>query len=208
MRLTGQRGKGFYAAQSFSDVPDGRRILIGWWRTETKGMPFNQSMTVPLELGLRQTVDGPRLTYMPVEELEQLRKKTDTFDLESIQPGDPNPLATISAELLEVEVSFLPGDAKELVLNLRDVMIEYDFEKQELSVAGHKTPAPLRDGRQRLVILVDRTGVEVFASDGLCYVPMPYNTQPDNRKIFLEARGGKVVLEALKVSELKSAWEP
>lgn len=208
MRLTGQRGKGFYAAQSFSDVPDGRRILIGWWRTETKGMPFNQSMTVPLELGLRQTVDGPRLTYMPVEELEQLRKKTDTFDLESIQPGDPNPLAAISAELLEVEVSFLPGDAKELVLNLRDVMIEYDFGKQELSVAGHKTPAPLRDGRQRLVILVDRTGVEVFASDGLCYVPMPYNTQPDNRKIFLEARGGKVVLEALKVSELKSAWEP
>jgi fructan beta-fructosidase len=208
MRLTGQRGKGFYAAQSFSDVPDGRRILIGWWRTETKGMPFNQSMTVPLELGLRQTIDGPRLTYMPVQELEQLRKKTDTFDLKSIQPGDPNPLAAISAELMEIEVSFLPGDAKELVLNLRDVMIEYDFGKQELSVAGHKAPAPLRDGRQRLVILVDRTGVEVFASDGLCYVPMPYNTNPENRKIFLEARGGKVVLESLKVNELKSAWEP
>jgi len=36
-RLAGQRGRGFYAAQSFSDVPDGRRILIGWWQTETRG---------------------------------------------------------------------------------------------------------------------------------------------------------------------------
>lgn len=206
MRLTGQRGKGFYAAQSFSDVPDGRRILIGWWQTETKGMPFNQSMSVPLELGLRQTVDGPRLTYLPVRELKQLRQKTHAFDLKSIQPGDPNPLAAISAELLEVEITFQPGDAKELVFNLRDVMIEYDFGTQELSVAGHKAPAPLHNGRQRLTILADRTGVDVFASDGLCYIPMPYNTNPENRKLFLEARGGKAVLEALEVSELKSAW--
>jgi hypothetical protein len=36
---------------------------------------------------------------------------------------------------------------------------------------------------------------------------MPYNTNPENRKIFLEARGGKAVLETLEVSELKSAWE-
>jgi sucrose-6-phosphate hydrolase SacC (GH32 family) len=206
MHLTGQRGKGFYAAQSFSDVPDGRRILIGWWRTETKGMPFNQSMTVPLELGLLQTEVGPRLTYRPVQELKKLRQKTHTFDLESLQPGDPNPLGPIAAELLEVDVSFRPGDAKELVFNIRDVMIEYDFGKQELSVAGHKAPAPLRDGRQRLVILADRTGVEVFASDGLCYMPMPYNTNLENRRLFLEARGGKVVLEALEVSELSSAW--
>ncbi|TWW08214.1 hypothetical protein E3A20_26550 [Planctomyces bekefii] len=51
-RLAGQRGRGFYAAQSFSDVPDGRRILIGWWQTETRGMPFNQSMTIPADVEL------------------------------------------------------------------------------------------------------------------------------------------------------------
>jgi fructan beta-fructosidase len=206
-RLIGQRGKGFYAAQSFSDVPDGRRILIGWWQTETKGMPFNQSMTVPLELKLTQTDDGPRMTFRPVSELETLRMKTHRLQLKSLQPGDKNPLEEMDAELVEVRVEFEPGDAQEVVFNMRDVMVEYDVAKQELSVAGHRAPAPLIDGKQRLTIYCDRTGVEVFASDGLCYMPMPYNTNRDNRRLFFEVRGGAVKVNSLEVHELGSAWK-
>ncbi len=205
-RLPGHRGKGFYAAQSFSDVPDGRRIFIGWWQTETKGMPFNQSMTVPLELKLTQTSDGPRMTFTPVKELESLRAKTHRFDPLTLKPGDRNPLDDIRAELVEVRVEFEPGDAKEVVFNIRDIMVEYDSAKQELSVAGHRAPAPLRDGKQRLTIYCDRTGAEVFASDGLCYVPMPYNTKSENTRLFLETRGGAAKITALEVHELRSAW--
>lgn len=206
-RLPGQRGKGFYAAQSFSDVPDGRRIFIGWWQTETKGMPFNQSMTVPLELKLTQTDDGPRMTFAPVKELEVLRAKTHTLGALTLKPGDTNPLDAIRAELVEVRVEFEPGEAKHVVCNIRDIMVEYDVAKQELSVAGHRAPAPLRDGRQRLTIYCDRTGAEVFASDGLCYVPMPYNTKADNTRLFLETRGGAAKITALEVHELRSAWK-
>lgn len=205
-RLVGQRGKGFYAAQSFSDVLDGRRILIGWWQTETKGMPFNQSMTVPLELKLTQTDDGPRMTFEPVNELEALRKKSHHIELSTLKPGDKNPLDELRAELVEVRVEFEPGDAKEVVFNIRDVMVEYDVAKQELSVAGHRAPAPLIDGKQRLTIYCDRTGVEVFASDGLCYMPMPYNTNLENQRLFFEARGGTAKIRALEVHELESAW--
>jgi fructan beta-fructosidase len=205
-RLPGHRGKGFYAAQSFSDVPDGRRILIGWWQTETKGMPFNQSMTVPLELKLISTDAGPRMTFQPVQELETLRAKTHRLALKSLQPGDQNPLDEIRAELVEVRVEFEPGDATDVVFNIRDVMVEYDVAKQELIVAGHRAPAPLIDGQQRLTIYCDRTGVEVFASNGLCYIPMPYNTNRDNKRLFFEARGGTVQVDSLEVHELKSAW--
>ena len=205
-RLPGHRGKGFYAAQSFSDVPDGRRILIGWWQTKTPGMPFNQSMTLPLELKLVQTVNGPRMTFTPVKELEALRAKTHRFEVKSLKPGDANPLDSVRAELVEVRVEFEPGEAKEVVFNIRDVMVEYDVVKQELRVAGHRAPAPLHDGKLRLVIYCDRTGVEVFASDGLCYLPMPFNTNPANKRIFLEARGGSVKLNVLEVHELRSAW--
>ncbi|HEY3392031.1 MAG TPA: glycoside hydrolase family 32 protein, partial [Lacipirellulaceae bacterium] len=206
-KLPGHRGKGFYAAQSFSDVPDGRRLLIGWFQTETKGMPFNQSMTIPLELGLTQTDDGPRLTYAPAKELEVLRAKTYRFDPMSLRPGDENPLDDIRAELLEVRVEFEPVDAAEVVFNIRDVMVIYDTKKQELSVAGHRAPAPLRNGKQQLTIFCDRTGVEVFARDGLCYVPLPFNMKPENRRIFFETRGGAAEVNSLEVHELRPAWK-
>jgi sucrose-6-phosphate hydrolase SacC (GH32 family) len=206
--LPGHRGRGFYAPQTFSDIPekDGRRIQVGWFQTETKGMPFNQSMTVPLELKLTRTDDGPRMTFSPVKELEALRVKTHRPDVKSLKPGDRNPLDSISAELVEVRVEFEPGDAKEVVFNIRDIRVEYDVAKQELSVAGHRAPAPLRDGKQRLVIYCDRTGAEVFASDGLCYVPMPFNTKPENKRLFFETRGGTARVNALEVHELGSAW--
>src|SRR4029453_14244139 len=101
----------------------GRRLFIGWFQTETKGMPFNQSMTVPLELRLTQTDDGPRLTFTPAKELETLRAKTHRFEAMTLKPGDKNPLDDIRAELLEVKVEFEPGDARAVVFNIRDVMV-------------------------------------------------------------------------------------
>jgi len=47
-------------------------------------------------------------------------------DVKSLKPGDKNPLDAISAELVEVRVEFEPGDAKELVFNIRDIMVAYD----------------------------------------------------------------------------------
>ena len=69
-KLKGHLGRGFYAAQTFSHEPKGRVVQIGWLQTATPGMPFNQAMSLPLELKLRQTAAGPRLTWQPVEELK------------------------------------------------------------------------------------------------------------------------------------------
>lgn len=205
-KLTGHRGKGFYAAQSFSDVPDGRRIQIGWFQTETKEMPFNQSMTLPLELRLTQTDDGPRITYTPVKELEVLRAKTHRFNSKQLQPGDKNPLDSIRAELIELRAEFEPGDADEIVFEVRDAVVAYDCKKEEFSVAGQRAAAPLRNGKQRITIFCDRVGLEVFGSDGLCYVPMPVNMNAENRSISIEARGGPAKVGLLEVHELRSAW--
>jgi sucrose-6-phosphate hydrolase SacC (GH32 family) len=207
-KLPGHRGRGFYAPQTFSDIPttDGRRIQIGWFQTPTPGMSFNQSMTIPLELKLQRTSDGPRLTFTPVKELESLRAKTATFERIEVKPGDRNPLDAINFELLELRAEIEPGEAKEIVFNIRDAMIIYEPLKQEISVNGQRAAAPLRDGKLRLTIYCDRTGLEVFASDGLCYVPMPFNTNADNRRIFFETRGGAAKVEKLQVHELRSAW--
>ena len=207
-KLPGHRGRGFYAPQTFSDIPakDGRRIQIGWIQTETRGMSFNQSMTVPLELKLVSTTEGPCLTFSPVKELESLRGKTLALEAMALKPGDRNPLDEFQVELLEIRTEIDPGDANEIVFNIRDSMIIYDAKKQELTVNGQRAPAPLRDGKLRLTIYSDRTGLEVFASDGLCYMPMPFNSKPENRRIFLETRGGSATVLTLEAYELRSAW--
>ena len=56
-----------------------------------------------------------------------------------------------------------PGKATEIDLVLRGVAVKYDVKKQEISVAGHKAPAPLRDGKLRLTALVDRTSITVWS---------------------------------------------
>ncbi len=61
-----------YAAQTYTGIPDGRRVQIGWGRVSHAGMPFNGMMLLPTELTLRTTKDGPRLFNEPVRETEQL----------------------------------------------------------------------------------------------------------------------------------------
>lgn len=207
-RLPGHRGRGFYAAQSFSDIPrdDGRRIQIGWFQTETKGMPFNQSMTVPLELTLVSTPDGPRLSYAPVRELNSLITRTWSPAAPTLHPGDPNPLGNVQAELLKLTADFKPSQDAQVVFQIRGIEVRYDAKQQEITVNGHTAPAPLIDGHQQLTILCDRTSLEVFASSGRTYVPMPATISADDRSVSVSAVGAAVPFQRLEVSELQSAW--
>jgi len=207
-KIPGHRGKGFYAAQTFSDIPDsdGRRIQIGWFQTETRGMPFNQSMTIPLELKLAATPDGPRLTWTPVKELTSLRAKAHELRLAPLQPGSDNPLSAVQAELIELRAEFEPGDATDVTFTVRGATIVYDPKKQELAVNGHRAPAPLRGGKQRLTIFCDRAQLEVFAADGLTYIPLPFQPKADNLALGIQVKGGSANFTSLQVHELKSAW--
>jgi sucrose-6-phosphate hydrolase SacC (GH32 family) len=170
-------------------------------------MPFNQSMTIPLELRLLPTPDGPRLAWIPVKELASLRAKTHDLPARKLSAGSPNPLAAIEAELVELRAEFEPGSATEVAFNIRGATIIYNPAKQEISVNGHRAPAPLRNGRQRLMIYCDRMGLEIFASDGLTYVPMPFIPRAEDRALELRVSGGEMNLRELQVHELRSAWK-
>ncbi|MCC6234366.1 MAG: glycoside hydrolase family 32 protein [Verrucomicrobiales bacterium] len=207
-RLPGHRGSGFYAPQTFSDLPaaDGRRIQIGWFQTETKGMAFNQSMTLPLELRLVSTSEGPRMTFTPARELEALRVKTHRFDGVTLEAAGGNPLAGIHAEVVELRAEFVPGDRTTVEFLVRGAVVAYDASKQELTVQGTRVLAPLRDGRQRLTIYCDRTGLEVFASEGRVYVPMPFQPGVGDQALSVRTRAGGARFEKLEAHELGSIW--
>src|SRR5262249_41699374 len=151
--------------QTFSNEPKGRVVRIGWLQTITPKMPFNQSMSLPLELSLRQTSEGPRLAWQPVAELTALRGKRLARFSGPLAPG-ADPLGGVHGELVEIRVEFEPGEATELGFNVRGVSVNYDAKKQEIAVNKHRAPAALDAGKQSLILYVDRTSLEVFGSDG------------------------------------------
>jgi fructan beta-fructosidase len=207
-KLPGHRGRNFYAAQTFSDLPasDGRRIQIGWFQTATPGMPFNQSMTVPLELSLVSADGGPRLNWQPARELRGLRSQTRAFSGITLDEGSPDPLKDVTGELLEVHLEFDPGGTTELALGIRGTTLRYEARTQEWVINDHRAPAPLRKGTQEVTVLCDRMGLEVFASGGLTYIPMAFIPKTDDRSLSLRVRGLPALVRTLEVHQLKSAW--
>jgi len=202
---TGHRGRGFYAAQTFSDTP-GRRIQIGWFQTETKGMPFNQSMSIPMELGLAKDDAGYHLTWTPVRELGALHEVTYRFDLAKLSPSSSNPFAGTSGEFFDLDLEAAVSAEDSLELNLRGVVVRYEGKSQELLVDGLKLSMPLEAGLLRLRAFVDRTGLEIFVQDGRVFIPLPKSLAKDAKNVAARVLAGEVEFRILRLSTLKSAW--
>lgn len=199
-KLPGHRGRGFYAAQTYSDAPNKRRIQIGWLQAPSPGMSFNQCMSTPLELGLKSTADGPRLTMNMVPELNSVSVRTVTWTTERAPLDRPK-----AGELIRLHVD-IPAHATGVVdINVRGAVVQYDLAKQELTVLDHRIPAPLVDGWQHLGMLIDRTTIEVFASDGLVYAPFPFIADAANTAVKVSRDEAAPVVTGT-LNTLKSAW--
>ena len=196
----------FYASQSFSNAPENRRIQIGWARgTDFPGMPFNQQMNIPVELRLKETGEGLRLTALPVRELESLRDRKQTLN-----PGPLKPGAALSgriSEAADLELAFRPGSAERVLLDVRGLVVAFDIRKNEVSVKKIRVPLVPDGGIVRLRVVSDRGSVEIFGNDGRVALAVASIAPRDNLTVALSAEGGNAEVDSFVVWELKSAWE-
>ena len=205
-KLPGHRGQGFYAAQTFSDEPRGRIVQIGWLQTTTPGMPFNQGMSLPMALSLRNTAEGPRLAWQPVEELKALRSREILKSSGWIAPGD-EPMRADGGELIELRAEYEPDPASVVTFKVRGVDIVLDAARREIRAGGRMALLPPVGGKQRLTVYADRTSLEVFAADGLAYVPLPMNLDSRKKGLELRVAGGPIRLHTFEAYELRSIWQ-
>ncbi|MGE5193280.1 MAG: glycoside hydrolase family 32 protein, partial [Deltaproteobacteria bacterium] len=156
----------FYAAQTYDNAPEGRRIQIGWGQgIEFPGMPFNQQMVIPVELSLRRTSDGPRMFAEPVRELARLHGKERSWSNVVLVPGE-NPLAEVRGELLRIVAELEPGQAESAGFVVRGVPVRYDAGKRQLTCKGITAPLEPIDGRVTVEIVADRGSLEIFGGNG------------------------------------------
>ncbi|MEN6347355.1 MAG: GH32 C-terminal domain-containing protein, partial [Armatimonadia bacterium] len=200
-------GNGFYASQTFSDLPaeDGRRIQIAWGRMASPGMPFNQMMDFPVELTLHTTPEGVRMFANPVAEIAGIHgRKHDFTGLELAD--EEKPLPGLQGDLFHVDLQITLEECKQVGLRIRGVPLVYDVQTRELKCGDCTAHAEPVGDMLLLEILVDRTSLEIFAQGGSVYMPVAVIPAEDAQGISVTATGGRAVCTTLEVFELTSIW--
>jgi len=203
-------GTNYYAVQTFSDLPDKRRVQLAWMSGgQYPDMPFNQQMSAPYEFRLRKHgYDSYRIFATPVRELESLRGQGRTWANASVAPGE-NPLAGLSGDTWDIVSEIEPGSAKEVGFRFRGWNVRYEVKDRPgdntLASSQLSTQLRLKDGRLKLRILVDRASVEVFGNDGEAVIPSCF-LPSEATSLEFYATGGAAKLVSLAVYPMKSAW--
>jgi fructan beta-fructosidase len=215
----------FYAAQSFDNAPRGgtkglgpqRRVQIGWAQGVTfPGTPFNQQMTLPVDLALSwedptQARGKPVLTANPVAEINSLRVNPPVLAVRDSQTRvvtKPEVLAD-KLDAFEFFLVIEPEKDKGFTVDLRGTKLVYDGAKRTLTCKGVTMPVPKLYAERKqieLQIFVDRGSVEVFAEMGHAAMSVAAIPDEKNDKLELSATGRAMVRYAI-VTRLKSAWE-
>ncbi len=200
---------GVYAEVSWNDVPpgQGRALGIGWVvmaPDERRG--WTGMMSMPRELELVTTDDGPRLVQRPCRELVALRAGHASMDATTIGNREVDlemPDDMVGAA--ELVLTFRPGSAGRfgvvmcgeddaacrVCYELADGLVRIDGATP-WPVSG---PCPVVDGRVRLHLLVDHHVVEVYAQDGHTVLTSRMDDLPVVKHVSVFAEGGDVVLE-------------
>lgn len=198
----------FYAAQTWSNAPGGRRIAITWIRDgKFPGMPFNQQMGVPSELTLRTIPGvGPRLTKVPVKEIEQLRYNQKQVGNLRLAPDTANPLAGVEGDCLDLETELQPSPQSRLTFVFLGRSLMWADEK--LTLGRTSLAAPLNAGKLKLRLLIDRTSIEAYVNDGATSLTAAISPAQGPRQNSLSCTGEPATIESLNVWQMHSIWKP
>lgn len=205
-----------YAGQTFYNAPDGRRVEINWmgnWKYANDFatlLPGNGVMTLPVELKLVKEDGKYRLLRIPVKEIDTLRGE-QVFSCQSgyLKEGAKNPFDGIEAKTLDIQMKFKPAGQEKLGFRFRagsgqEVVVGYDAGSGLLYLDRGKTVTKIKDfsrqysasvkpdadGFVELRIILDWSGLEVFANQGEALISALIIPDKDAQKVEMFAQGG------------------
>ncbi len=209
------RGKNFYATQTWSNHPEGKVVQIAWMRGgDFTDMPFNGMMTFPCELSMRTTKTGPTLCKKPVDAIATLHEKDLIKKDKNIIPGiKGNIVAGISGDALHIKAKFNPKSSDGFGFLVRNgkkdngTEIRYDSNKKMLDCLGGEVHVEPIDGILQLEVLVDRSSIEIFVNDGEVVLSSCFNPGVGDEDLTLWTQGGELFVKEIEVYKMKSAWK-
>ncbi|MCP4311521.1 MAG: DUF4980 domain-containing protein [Bacteroidetes bacterium] len=194
-----------HAAQTFNNVPDGRRIQMAWGRTQHPGMRFSQMICFPTEISLRTTQEGVRVFHNPIGEVESLHKRS--WEWKNLGQDEANRrLKEITPGFLHVRASIeLERDLGFHISFRGNKILNFNGYKGTLNDHPHHTVKP---GVYEfdIELLIDATSMEAFIDGGRIYITDQVQPPLDESGILFNSRG-KLLVKSLEVSEMNSIWK-
>ncbi|MDQ0729797.1 fructan beta-fructosidase [Arthrobacter sp. B1I2] len=226
-------GRDYYASVSFANMPQDKRIMLGWmnnwdYANSVPTSPWRSAMSLPREVGLTWTADGPRLVQKPVKQVDDLAGKPAYQEktARSIAPGTAVLPPAAAGQVQRIDVTFSPGTASRAGISVlgngtTSTVIGYDAATGEVYVdrsnSGNTAFHPLfssvdsapvqpeASGNITLRIYVDRSSVEVFAQNGRRTITDQVFPADGAGEVALFADGGTAVLKSVTVTPLDQA---
>jgi fructan beta-fructosidase len=193
----GKNAKGddlLYAAQSFAEMPDHRRVQMAWGRIEEKDMPFTQMMLFPTEFKLATTKDGLRLLASPIKEIEGLHLKEHSW----------SSLTSTEANLKLGLLSPGPLQVKMHVTLPQNTLLTIRYQGNDLATIN---PDDLDNGHGSVELLIDKCVAEVFVDGGRRYITKEIPATGADSGLEIKSEATTSMLDHLEVYELKSMWK-
>jgi fructan beta-fructosidase len=220
-------GRDYYAAVSFSDAPDNRRLMIAWmnnwdYANHIPTTPWRSPMSLAREITLQNRDGELCLVQQPAGDWSVLADRdpyclTETTINEGVQV-----LSGAAGTVQRIDVSFTPGGAEEFGLILRgdgakgtrvgirpgqDTLLvdrresgRTDFHASFSSI--DTAPILAKQGSYDLTIYVDRCSVEVFAQDGRVTMTELIFPAETSTSLAVYASGGAATITSLQVTQL------
>jgi fructan beta-fructosidase len=184
-----------YAAQSFGEMPDGRRIQMAWGRIQLEGMPFTQMILFPTEFKLKTTKDGLRMQAAPIDEIAQLRTKARTWSTLSVADANQKLGSAGSGPLdVKLQASLESGDG-----------LAVRYNGQDLATVASED---LENGRGQVEVLVDKGVAEIFVDGGVRYITREIPLSAGGHGLEVSVKQKTSVIQHLEIYEMKSMWKP
>jgi fructan beta-fructosidase len=184
-----------YAAQSFGEMPDDRRIQMAWGRIQLEGMPFTQMILFPTEFKLKTTKDGLRMQAAPIDEIAQLRTKARTWSTLTVADANRKLASAGSGPLdVKLQATLESGDGLTIL-----------YDGNDLTTIASED---LENGRGQVEILIDKGIAEIFVDGGARYITREIPLSTGGHGLELSVKQKTSVIHHLEIYEMKSMWKP
>lgn len=195
---------GGYAAQTYFGVPKGRIIQQSWIRTRVLEGPFSSCASIPNELKLVSTKNGPRISVYPVVEVREMYKESFSFKNRGLEELERIPTNYL-AECMDMTFTFGIQNDKPIAVSVRGVLIVYNPKSNTLILPNGMFSLGPQTDKLEIRVITDRCSFELYTGDGLFNTVLNTILDPSNIGIKVVSLDPATAVD-FELHKLRNAW--